>query len=121
MLGRNSHPDHGQRVTKNQLTIQNDLNMMYAKLLELHSREQVHIRHISLQFLQLKVDVRFRYDLHFLDAENPRGLAKLAETATPSRPQAKLQQANRKCRSRKYVDYSHERLKAVQLLPNILT
>jgi hypothetical protein len=65
--------------------------MVYTELLELNARKHVHISHTPLQLFELKVDVRFRYDLHFLYSENPRGLAKFAKAATPSRPQAKLQ------------------------------
>src|SRR5208283_1717008 len=120
-VGRDSHPDHVKRVPNNQLAIQKYLNMVDAELLELNACKHVHISHVPLQLLQLKVDVRFRYDLHFLYSKNPRGLAKFAKAATPPRPQAELQQADRKCRSRQNVDHSYERLKTVQLLPNIFT
>ena len=69
--------------------------MVDAKLLKLDARKQIHVRHVPLQLFQLKIDVRFRDDLYFLDSQNPGGLAKFAKTAAPPRPQAELQQADR--------------------------
>ena len=37
--------------------------MVYAELLELNAGEQVHISHVPLQLLQLKVDVLFRLEI----------------------------------------------------------
>ena len=65
--------------------------MMYAVLLELNAGKHVHVGHVPVQLLQLKVDVGFRYDLHLLYPENPRCLAKFAKAAAPTRPQAEFQ------------------------------
>jgi hypothetical protein len=87
---RGAYSNDRKRIAKDKLVIQKYLNMVQAVLSKLHAGEHVHVGHVTVEFFQLKFDVRFGHDLHFLDTKDPGYLAKFAEPAAPARPETEF-------------------------------
>jgi hypothetical protein len=87
---RDAYSNDRKRIAKDKLVIQKYLNMVQAVLSKLDAGEHVHVGHVPVEFFQLKFDVRFGHELHFLDTKDPGYLAKFAESAAPARPETEL-------------------------------
>jgi trehalose/maltose hydrolase-like predicted phosphorylase len=88
--GRGSYSDNRKRIPEDKVVIQKYLDMVQTVLLELYAGENVHVSHVSVQFLEFKFDMRFGHQLHLLDAKNSGSLAKSTEPAAPPRPETEL-------------------------------
>ena len=87
---RGAYSNDRKRIPKDKLVIQKYLNMVQAVLPKLDAGEHIHVGHVPVEFFQLKFDVRFGHELHFLDTKDPGYLAKFAEPAAPARPETEF-------------------------------
>jgi hypothetical protein len=117
LLNRN----HRERVSQSKFIIEPNLDMVDAILLKLHAAQHVDVRNIRVQGGEGELELALRYGLLIVAAKNKRFLNKLSGASAPTRPEAKLKEANRERRGRDHSENPDERLLSANLCPHILT
>ena len=112
--------DHRQGKAQPKLIAEINLDVMEAKLLELHPAEIMDVGGVAFHFLQVKIDFRLRDRLGVIRADDFRALMKPARAAAPARPDAKAQVVDREFRCRHNVEHPDKRLHAVEFAAYIL-
>ena len=112
--------DHRQGKAQPKLIAEINLDVMEAKLLELHPAEIMDVGGMAFHFLQVKIDFRLRDRLGVIRADDFRALMKPARAAAPARPDAEAQVIDRQFRRGHDVEHPDKRLHAVEFAAYIL-
>ena len=106
--------DYRQGKAQPKLIAEINLDVMEAKLLELHPAEIMDVGGVTFHFLKVKIDFRLRNRLGVIRADNFRALMKPARAAAPARPDAEAQVVDGEFRCRHDVEHPDKRLHAVE-------
>src|SRR5947207_4247090 len=78
------------------------------------------VRRVAFRLLWVEVNLRLRYDLLLIYANNARFLPKFARAAAPTRPDAEPDVIDWQSRRRNYTQHANECLHSVDLAAYVL-
>lgn len=110
-----------QREAEAELSVEVHFNMINPEMLELHAAEDVNICGVGIELAKLKLDVGLGEHMFVVSAGKDAGsLGEAALATAPARPEAQLEEGDRKCGSRNGGDDADQGLLTADFGADIL-